>query len=119
MRCDWYAWFVSNENQADVSGNGNWCETRWWLWLLIFIGGLLLLAMLIGVICACCCRKKTKEREPLVEPTPSPPRPQRHDVVVERNPYRGETRNVNEYKTYYEGDRVLVETRTYSPGRER
>lgn len=33
MKCDWYAWFVKNENQNDVKGDGNWCETRWWLWL--------------------------------------------------------------------------------------
>lgn len=57
-----------------VVGEGNWCETRWWLWLIILVSGLLLLCMLVGVIVYFCCGPKKvpvkEESKPLVKPAP-------------------------------------------------
>ena len=64
--CKWYAWEVKNDSahqNAKTVGSGNWCETRWWLWTIIFVSTLLLLCMLAGVITYCCCGGKKKKPE--------------------------------------------------------
>jgi len=66
--CKWYAWEVKNDSahqNAKTVGSGNWCETRWWLWTIIFVSTLLLLCMLAGVITYCCCGGK--KEKPVVE----------------------------------------------------
>jgi len=64
--CKWYAWEVKNDSahqNAKAVGSGNWCETRWWLWAIIFVSSLMLLCMLAGVITYCCCGGKKKKPE--------------------------------------------------------
>lgn len=77
-RCEWYSWMVRNENNPSTAGNGNWCENRWWLWLLIALGALFLLGILGGIICYCCCGKKKKKTEA------KPLKPVKQEVVVQR-----------------------------------
>jgi len=151
MRCEWYSFFVKNEGKnANVTGKGNYCENRWWLWILMILGALFLIGLFIGVICYCCCNKKKEkviEQEPLVIRKQNvfvqKARPVEHhyvhqepvvyyqshhshqsrqpvEVRTSRGPHHETTNTVtNQYNSYAgEGERVLVETRTYSPDRE-
>jgi hypothetical protein len=53
---------TAHQNKKMV-GEGNWCETRWWLWLIIGVSSLMLLCMVAGVITYCCCGGKKKKEE--------------------------------------------------------
>jgi hypothetical protein len=151
--CNWYAFWVENDS-SDASGTktGNYCKTRWWVWILSSIALLLFLGILIG-LCVMWCGKKRpakveEERRPLNKPKPvqhvevHAERPSYHHQVVthhhqepvrvsyHQEPVRevhGESRIirnddrvvVNEHRAYLGiGDRVLVEERRSSPGKE-
>jgi len=143
--CKWYAFWVQNDVQfASGTKTGDYCVTRWWVWILAAIGTLLFLGILIGLCVMWCGKKKSaayhEERVPIAQ------KPQQHrvdvDVQAERPSYQhsyhhaepvrhevvevhGDThiqhgeRVVHEHREYLgAGDRVLVEERTRSPGRE-
>jgi hypothetical protein len=74
---------------------GNYCETRWWAWLLIAFAIIFLLGLIIGLIMYFCCKKKEKpmEMKPLVsKPKPAPvvevqaKAPPRQEVIVRHQP---------------------------------
>ena len=145
--CKWYSWMVKNDvahQNKKMAGSGNWCETRWWLWLIIGVSSLMLLCMVAGVITYCCCGGKKKkeaneERAPLnthkeVEVQHVAPHYHR-EVVVESRPqyahntvytspqHQTQTRYVSGGHThqpqhsYVSGDRHAGETRVLSPQR--
>jgi len=122
MRCEWYSFFVKNEGKnANVTGKGNYCENRWWLWILMILGALFLIGLLIGVLCYCCSKKKEKviEQEPLVVRKQNvfvqKAKPVEHHYVHQEPVVYYQSHDHHESR---EGERVLVETRTYSPDRE-
>jgi len=122
MRCEWYSFFVKNEGKnANVTGKGNYCENRWWLWILMILGALFLIGLLIGVLCYCCSKKKEKviEQEPLVVRKQNvfvqKAKPVEHHYVHQEPVVYYQSHDHQESR---EGERVLVETRTYSPDRE-
>jgi hypothetical protein len=87
--CNWYAFWVEND-PSDASGSktGNYCVTRWWVWILSSIAFLLFFGILIG-LCVMWAGKKRpavveEERKPINKPKPV----QEVEVHAERPSYR-------------------------------
>jgi hypothetical protein len=124
--CKWYAFQVQGDLTHFPYFTGDYCRTRWWwfvLTLFLAITGLLLLIALLRYLC---CKPKVKEeKKPLLQPKPVEVRSERPPVRVEPRHERGEVREWREEPVVTEhrsgvshGQRVHVETRTYSPNRE-
>jgi hypothetical protein len=119
--CKWYAFQVQGDLTNFPDFTGDYCETDWWYFALLCFLALAALLLFIALLWYLCCRPKPK----------AAPYPVYHKPVnVEREhiPIREEAGPVREYRappvvtehrsgqTY--GQRVHVETRTFSPNRE-
>jgi hypothetical protein len=124
FHCKWYAFQVQGDLTHFPYFTGDYCRTRWWWFVLLCFLLLTALLLLIGLLRYFFCRPKAKKT-----PAPAPaPKKQEVRVEAERVPVRVERGEVREYRappvvtehragqTY--GQRVHVETRTYSPNRE-
>jgi hypothetical protein len=126
FHCKWYAFQVQGDMTHFPKFTGDYCETSWW-WFSFLL--LLLLATLLWIIALLWfffCRPKAKKA-----PAPAPKK-QEVRVQAERVPVRVETRvergEPREYRAppvvtehragQSYGQRVHVETRTYSPNRD-
>jgi len=123
--CKWYAWWVKNDGlSANGTKTGNFCQNRWWFVLYIFMVTLILLNLIIGLIMYFCCKPKVPKPVPVVvepEVEVHVVRPPRNEVRVERGEFKEwrEQPVVREHRdNVHYGDRVLVETRYMSPGRD-
>jgi hypothetical protein len=121
FHCKWYTFQVQGDLTHFPKFTGDYCQTGWW-WFVLWCFLLLALLLLIIWLCYVFCRSKPKMTRPPVQ--------KKHEVRVEaeRIPVREEKLDVREYRghpvvtehragqTY--GQRVHVETRTYSPNRD-
>jgi hypothetical protein len=122
FHCKWYAFQVQGDLTHFPYFTGDYCRTRWWWFVLLSFLILTGLLLLIGLLRYFFCRPKAKKT-----PAPVYRKPVVH-VEAERIPVREERGEVREWRdhpvvtehragnTY--GQRVHVETRTYSPNRE-
>jgi len=125
--CKWWAWQVENDRVDKVGGTktGNFCQTAHWFIVFLTFLCLWLFALILGIVVSICCKKKE-----VVKPAKKPKSASSsdHEVEVEAHAPEQKTRGpvkewttapvVREYKHDHLGDRVHVETRVYSPGRE-
>lgn len=131
--CSWSTFQIdSAEVTVDGDRTGNYCVSRWWAWTLMAFALLVLLMLLIGIVMYFCRRKgATKEKIPLINKKPvhvGTSKPKAAHPVEHHNHERIErgepiTRTsqpviVERREDGYVGERVHVETRTYSPQRE-
>jgi hypothetical protein len=122
FHCKWYAFQVQGDLTHFPYFTGDYCRTRWWWFVLLAFLLLTALLLLIGLLRYFCCRPKAKKT-----PAKNQKKQEVH-VEAERIHDRVERGEIREYRdqpvvtehragqTY--GQRVLVETRTYSPNRE-
>ena len=54
--CSKWTWKQNNQKQGDY------CATKWWAWVLIFLGSLLLAGLIAAAIWYCCCFNHGKKK---------------------------------------------------------
>lgn len=122
--CKWYAFQVQGDLTHFPYFTGDYCRTRWWWFALTLFLALTALLLLFALMRYFFCRPKVKtETKPLirvdheVEVHAERPTQQRveHGEVRE---WRGEPTVTEHRSGVTHGQRVHVETRTYSPNRE-
>ena len=64
-KCKWWTFHVKHDKFS--SSTGNYCETRWYLWVIIIQAIFFVILIILLIICWCCCRKD-KEWIPLRKP---------------------------------------------------
>lgn len=128
--CKWYAFRVDNApvvKDGETTG-GVFCETRWWFWVYMATIVIVLLNALVACCMACCCPPKKQKRvheEYVVEAEEAAPEREVELVQDRVTVERGDARVWRDQPVVREhrgdvvyGDRVLVETRYMSPGRD-
>jgi hypothetical protein len=126
FHCKWYAFQVQGDLTRFPDFTGDYCQTNWWWFIFLCFLALAALLLFIGLLAYLCCRPKAKKTPAPVYHKPA--KPARVEVETEHIPIRQESGPVKEWRdppvvtehrsgqTY--GQRVHVETRTYSPNRE-
>lgn len=119
--CKWYAFQVQGDLTNFPHYTGDYCQTNWWWFVLALFLATTTLLLFLALLRYFCCR-----------PKPKVTKEQRlHPVEVEgehERPHREERGEVKEWRDepvvrehrgeVHHGQRVHVETRTYSPNRE-
>lgn len=123
--CKWYAFQVQGDLTHFPDFTGDYCRTRWWYFVLLLLLAITALLLFFALLRFLFCRPKVNiEKKPLIkthhEEVEVEVHHERPDRVV-----RGEVREwrdepvVTEHRSgVSHGQRVHVETRTYSPNRE-